>query len=202
MKTKVGVLLFLALALVQCGKKGEESYVDFTVNPDSPTVISVGITIDGQDIVGPWYPFSLKVTNNSDRPVTIVSLETETTATVSGIAVPASNGFIGSDLSRSLVIGEATCVYSFDLFDTIPAGAEALPLSVTDVSPEGSIPATDDDDGVTCPPTTFSPIWFYVGSLPSTTNYNMPVKLMIKGWFGEKDAPEDRFEKTIYFRTQ
>jgi hypothetical protein len=97
-------------------------------------------------------------------------------------------------------MGEATCTYSFEYFDTIPAGAEDLDLSLTDNSPEGSIPATDDDPGVTCPGLTFSPISFYVGSLPASS-YSLPVKLKIVGYFGTAGDPEDRFEKTIYFNT-
>lgn len=188
----------LALVFIQCGPSGKEAQVEFSLEPREPVVITGSTEVRDQIIPGPWFSFSVKVTNNSDTPVTIVGLEILVSARNKGNAlIENETSSSASNFNFTIANGDDSCSYEFDTFDTIESG-DSKHLTISDFTPEG---------GDSCSGLIGSIARFYIGSNPNkdednVRNYNYKVKLTPLGWFGSSSEPLDRFEKSIRFNTQ
>ncbi len=67
-----------AFTCLSCGKEKSKSQgAVFTVNPGKPIVLTASTKIDGVTVKGPWFAFSLSMTNTTDEPITILAFELE-----------------------------------------------------------------------------------------------------------------------------
>lgn len=99
MNHKKLLLLFFAFSLAQCAQsKSDSSDVKLEFTPDNPVVIKAPITLnpgtnDELEVEAPWFKYSFKVQNGSDKIVTIQSL----TFKVTGFTT--SGGLVSADFT-------------------------------------------------------------------------------------------------------
>ncbi len=188
--TRVYYILMTILAvpaLASCGgKKSKSQLADLTVNPERPIVITADATLSGdKKITGPWFQFTMNMTNGSTEPITIVALELEVSApddtgVISSRPVAFSPGEFDFNLTETI-----NCKYaSFGTWQ--PGQTKAMTLESSSDACKG-IPM------------------FIVGSNAKGAdgkNFRYRVKVKPAGWFGTFDKATDRFEKSIVFTTQ
>lgn len=175
------------ILLASCGgDKTKSQLTTLNVNPSKPIVITADATIDGdKKVTGPWFQFTMGMTNNSAEPITIVALELEIFSQgTNGISDSRTVAFTPGEFN--FTIGEEKeC--KFSTFGTWAAG-ETKGLSLT----------TGDSSCARLP-------IFIVGgnnSGPNKTNFRYRVKAKPLGWFGTESAATDRYDRSVTFFTQ
>lgn len=209
MRNHLGVYLkvafiCMALSLSQCGnKKTKSQQVAISVSPSSPIVITSDVTINkgGSPVVikGPWFRFQVSISNQSDTPITVISLHVEVTGLdVNGQSITASKDFDPGEFNFSDMSGQ-TCIYT-DFGEFQKGGTSAgVVVGTKKIYNDKSLFVTKNPgcntDGVAV---------FYFDGAPKpatgSTNYHYSVMVKPVGWFGTRDAPSDRFENftTVY----
>ena len=165
-------------------------------------MINADVEIDNKQVVAPWFKFNVTVTNNSDAPVVLVGFRVDVSGVdLEGNTINASQEITASTFNGSLEVGEATCVYEFENFDTIAAG-DSSQVTVTDLAPEGSIPDTEDEEGIDCPPITRGVATFISHANPIIPRFIYSVKVTPIGYFGDVDNQVDRLDAPFTFKTR
>lgn len=200
----IGLCALLVFGAAQCSNKGKSSKIDLEVTPDQPIVITGDFKIGDRTISSPWFKFKVKVTNNSDEPVTILSLS----MIVDGFSTD------GQFIEKKATIGpsdanftmdcttDITWSVEYDTFGTFdPGESKYLYLVPSLSSPSPNIGACSTATA------TINKVWLYLGGNPNkdtdhVSSYSYRVTLTPVGWFGTNEEPTDRFEKSIYFSTQ
>jgi hypothetical protein len=173
----------LALAsLIQCGgkKSSSSSDVKLEVIPEKPIVITANTTVNGNAVPAPWVKFSVNLTNNSDKPLTIVAV----TAKIYAPSTQDATDWAEDPASQASSTDTNDCTYStYGTWD--PKESKALELP-----------------GVTA--CKVSPHFFYVGGLkkPTGASYRYKIVFTPIGWYGTEAVPTDRLDIQVSFTTQ
>ena len=178
--TRLAILCLLTLN--QCGVNKADT-VKIEILPANPIVIASDITIGdpafGLKVKAPWFKFQVKVTNNSDEPVTLVGLSLT-------IRSGASTTSVAFDPSAQNV---GTCSYqTFGTFQ--PKDAKFL-FATSSVA---GCPTIDNPSFFASADST--------GGRGKTTVFSFSVSMKPQGWFGTQTVPTNRFSKTVNFSTQ
>jgi hypothetical protein len=178
--------LFL-VAVLSCSKEQSKSQLaSISVNPGKPIVITADATIDGEKTIeGPWFGFTLSMTNASDEPITIVAIEAEVFAQgSSGQTETTTIAFTPGDFNFKIGEDKECKFFTFGTWD--PQATRGFEL----------------ENGATeC---TRTPL-FYIGNNPTGpggNNFRYRVKLKPQGWFGGFTSATGRFDRSINFYTQ
>jgi hypothetical protein len=180
------------VAVLSCSKEQSKSQLaSVSVNPGKPIVITADATIDGdKKIEGPWFAFTLSMTNASDEPITIVAIEAEVFAQgSSGQTETTTIAFTPGDFNFKIGEDKECKFTSFGTWD---------PTATPSTATRGF--ELENGDGA-C---TRTPL-FYIGSNPSGpngNNFRYRVKLKPQGWFGGLTSATNRFDRSINFYTQ
>ncbi|HMN69809.1 MAG TPA: hypothetical protein PKC28_14795 [Bdellovibrionales bacterium] len=197
------VLVFMALTLVQCGKDESESEkAKFQIIPAEPIVITADIVSDGQVISAPWFEFRVKIKNETKDKFTIVAMQ----ATVTGLdssdnMIPVKYATAPSSFNFTLK-DDVTCEFShFGTFevDTDPDSTGQV------MTLEGAKSICYDVNGDGTPETKYTPTFRIPSNPPGGAtgdNFRYTVELKPLGWYGDRNTPTDRFEKSLMFYTQ
>ena len=176
-----------AIALTSCGgEKGKSQGATLGINPQKPIVITADATLQGdKKVAGPWFQFSMSMTNGTAEKITIVALTADVyTQNSSGQSEKKTVAFTPGEFDYK--IGSSTeC--KFTSFGTWAAG-ETKGLLL-------------DNGNADC---NARPI-FVVSGLntgPNGTNFRYRVTAKPLGWFGTIDAATDRFDRSVTFFTQ
>lgn len=179
----IGSLAVLALA--SCGgAKSKSAGATFQVNPGKPIVISADAPKGAKTIKGPWFGFTLSMTNSTTDPITLIALEYEVagqtdngTTVIKGVFSPSEHDFTSDTLK---------CEYtSFGTWAPGETRIVGLPNGNAGCATDSTIFLSQGN-----PKGTF------------TQNYHYRVKVKPAGWFGTLDNATDRFDKTFNFSTQ
>ncbi|MGE0529509.1 MAG: hypothetical protein AB7G93_07855 [Bdellovibrionales bacterium] len=180
------ILGVLGLGLLSCSKeKSKSQHTEVEVLPEKPIVITGPFYIGDEEVAGPWFRFSVSLTNNSDEPVTIVAITLEVTSPGSFSTQPMEVNFTPSEFNETF--DDFECTYSS--FGTIQPNETKI-LGI-----ESSI--TGCKSGA---------VVMYASGLPKdrtgTNYYRYRVKMTPVGWFGTESEPTDRYTRSVNFYTQ
>lgn len=185
--------LLICLNILSCGGEASKSeQTSIEVLPESPIVITADIK--DPSITAPWFRFQVKVTNTSDQPLTIVSLEVKVQAYINGTNQEKTSATDPSEFNVDGATPQDSCEYSS--FGVIQPGETSFLVPTLYGDPTN--PPTCGIDRLT----------FYSQSNPKdpSSNTGTPPRYRVTvrpiGWFGTEDNPTDRYTKTFQFSTQ
>jgi len=185
------LISFLPFGLLSCGgDAGKSSKTTISILPDRPIVITA--SLKDPPVAAPWFRFQVKVQNDSDEPLTIISLQIRVRAYINGTLQEVTGAF---DPSSFKPPSSSAAVCTYTSFGIIPAGGS---LTLTPKLFNGTTSADCNSLGAV----------FYAQSNPkdSSDPNGPPPRYVVTveplGWFGDESNPTDRYTKSFQFSTQ
>jgi hypothetical protein len=173
------------------------SKVEVSVHPDTPIVLTADFHNGFKYVKGPWFMAQIHLLNGSSDEITIIAARAHVeTKNPAGQSFSRDLTITPSDFNYTLECGNSQQFdVKYDDFGEFPIGlGEYLSATYRRGVPVAcnAIPR-------------MTPIKFYFDKLPTwkgQNDYVYSVRLTLIGWFGSRNNPTTRFEKTVEFQSR